>query len=676
MPSIAELESALINADAAGDVSAARMLAAEVGRMRNAAAAPTGDEPGAMSVNNVARAAATGVPIIGGALNQMNAATNAALAPILNPLFSEKDQLKGATFAERRAESLRQQQGVDSDFAERNPVTNTAAQIAGGVAGTIPAVLAAPAAFGAGAGGLGMRSLASMTSGGVIGGADTAVRSGGDLNSTAIGTGIGLAGGLAGPALAAGAGRSFAYVADKVGGLSKPTGPLAALPRPAVNYALETVGDPAKQAALRTELDRLGPQAMLADASPEWLSVARGAATRPGARDEIVQPLLARDAGKNVRLRDDLNSSLGQPTIPSQVSAGIEANQGALSPEYQQVFQGARAVDTTPIAQSLEADAINLRGPAQQAAQQVRRMLDVTGEGVLDPNPYTLFQTRQAIDGLLTSEANPKVIRVLSDARRRVDDTLARAVPGIKDVDAKYAELARQDTALGRGQQVLDSGRTAPRPAELAQEVANGALPQGNQIGPSAVPLRLRQGARAEIDRVVGTNSNDPAALQRLVKSEGDWNRDRLRTVFGQENADSALNSIDRETAFYRTANRVTSGSDTAMSNRFGDFLDQAATPSKVPVEASIAGLLLRGAQKAGQGIAGSNAEARAAQFAQDLGRLSVAQGDSRSQIVSALLETAQKRQSLEGVDRAAREIARLLLIGSRPNMTEAITGR
>jgi hypothetical protein len=303
-------------------------------------------------------------------------------------------------------------------------------------------------------------------------------------------------------------------------------------------------------------------------------------------------------------------------------------------------------------------------------------MLNVAGEAdALDPNPYTLFQTRQAIDGLLTGEANPQVIRVLNNARRQVDETLARAVPGIKDVDARYAELARQNTALGRGQQVLESGRTAPRPEELAQEVAQGALPQGNQVGPSAVPLRLRQGARAEIDRVVGTNSNDPAALQRLVKSEGDWNRDRLRTVFGQGNADTALNAIDRETAFYRTSNRVTSGSDTAMGNRFGDFLDQAATPSKVPVEANIAGLLLRGAQKAAQGVAGSNAEARAAQFAGDLGRLSVAQGDARTQIVNALLDTAQRRQSLEGINKASREIARMLMIGSRPSVTEALSG-
>jgi hypothetical protein len=253
---------------------------------------------------------------------------------------------------------------------------------------------------------------------------------------------------------------------------------------------------------------------------------------------------------------------------------------------------------------------------------------------------------------------------------------LARAVPGIKDVDAQFAELARQNTALTRGQQVLESGRTAPRPQEVAQEVAQGALPQGNQIGPSAVPLRLRQGARAEIDRVVGTNANDPAAMQRLVKAEGDWNRDRLRTVFGQKNADAALDAIDRETRFYRTSNRVTSGSDTAMANRFGDFLDEAARPATIPTDTTVAGALLRGGQKVGQKVLGSNAEARAARFAQDLGRLSVAQGDARDRIVSALLDTAQRRRSLDAINSVSGEIARLLLLGSRPNLTEALVVR
>lgn len=633
-------------------------------------------QAGDLSVNNVVRATATGVPIVGGVLNQMNAATNAALAPLLNPLFSEENQLKGATFAERRAESLRQQQGMDRDFAAQHPVIDTAAQLTGGVAGIAPAVMAAPAAFGAGAGSLAARSAASALTGGGIGGADAAVRSGGDIRSTTVGGVLGLGLGGAGPGLAAGVGKGVTSLADRFGGFSSPTGVLSALPRPAANYALETVGDTTRQAAMQAELARLGPQATLADVSPEWMGVARGAASRPGMRDEIVTPLLARDAAKNARLQTDMDAAIGPPVVPSQLETGITTGQRDIGPQYGEVFRGARAVNTEPLAHVIEADAINMRGPAQKAAKQVRGMLDIDGApGNLDPNPGTLFQTRQAIDGMLAGETNPQVIRTLSGYRQRVDEMLANAVPGIKDVDAQFAELARQRDALGRGQQVLESGRTAPRPQELAQEVQQGALPQGRLVGPSAEAFRLRQGARAELDRVVGTNANDPAALQRLVKSEGDWNRDRLRTLFGPR-ADDVLNSIDRETTFYRTNNRVTSGSDTAMAGRFGDFLDGAATPSSIPTDTTITGAILRGAQKVGQKALGSNAEARAAQFAKDLGRLAVAQGPSRDAIVRALMETAERRQSLDPINRSAREVARLLLASSPPVANQRLVGQ
>lgn len=651
MASISELEAALVNADAAGDVSAARTLAGEINKMRSM------DGAGAQSgvkgkMASFATSALEGIPIVGPAIN---AATDKIAA------------FGGSVMGDNTYDQeLSRIQGVTSRAKEENPNTAFAGSLTGGVLGTAPLVAAAPAAFGAGAGSLGARSIASMLTSGAIGAGDAAVRSAGDLKSTAVGGGLGLGLGLVAPGVASLAGRGVTAIADKVGGLSKPTGALAGLPKPAADFALDTVGDPARLSAMRTELDRLGPQGMLADVSPEWMGVARGAASQPGMRDEIAMPLLTRDAGKNARLRTDMNQAIGPAPVPSQIEAGIANNQAALAPQYQNVFQGARAVDTAPIAQALEADANNLRGPAQRAVQQVRQMLDVTGEGVLDPNPYTLFQTRQAIDGLLAGEVNPQVLRVLGSARRQVDDTLAAAVPGIKDVDAQFAELARQNTAVGRGQQVLDSGRTAPRPQELAQEVQQGALPQGTQIGPSAAPLRLRQGARAEMDRIVGTSANDPAAMQKLVRSEGDWNRDRLRTLFGS-GADDVLKSIDRETTFYRTGNRVSSGSDTAMANRFGNFLDDAAKPNTIPTDSTITGLILRGAQKAGQKALGANAEEKAARFARDLGRLSVAQGDAREMIIQSLMESARKRQSLDPINASARKVARLLFAASPP---------
>jgi hypothetical protein len=139
-----------------------------------------------VTTNQVVRATATGVPIVGGLLNQANAATNAALAPVLNPLFDEKDQLKGKTFSERRAESLRQQNEMDKRFEEQHPVIDTVAKVAGGVGGSIPAMMAAPAAFGL-TGTLPQMVARGAASNAALGGVDAITRSQDPLAPAAVG---------------------------------------------------------------------------------------------------------------------------------------------------------------------------------------------------------------------------------------------------------------------------------------------------------------------------------------------------------------------------------------------------------------------------------------------------------------------------------------------------------
>ncbi|WP_461332379.1 hypothetical protein [Bradyrhizobium embrapense] len=173
----------------------------------------------------MARSAATGVPIIGGALNKLDAATNAALAPLLNRFFDEKDQLPEETFRERYAHSLREQEGADKKFAAEHPVIDTAAQLASGIASMAPAITAAPKAFGV-TGTMREMLRNGAISGAALSGADAAVR--GEDIAPAAGVG-GLIGGAAGP-VGKGVGKVVAAVADRLN-------PAAATPRNLVNVA-------------------------------------------------------------------------------------------------------------------------------------------------------------------------------------------------------------------------------------------------------------------------------------------------------------------------------------------------------------------------------------------------------------------------------------------------------
>lgn len=197
-----------------------------------------------VTTNKVVRAAATGVPIIGGALNQLDAATNAALAPVLNPLFDEKDQLKGATFAERRREALRQQNEADKSFEAAHPIIDTAAKVTGGVAGSIPAMMAAPAAFGL-TGPLPQMVTRGALSNAGVGAADALVRGEDVAPAAAVG---GVVGGAA-PLVARGVG----HLARGIKEWRNPTPPVAqSVERVAgVDVPLtagQLAADPAKQA--------------------------------------------------------------------------------------------------------------------------------------------------------------------------------------------------------------------------------------------------------------------------------------------------------------------------------------------------------------------------------------------------------------------------------------------
>ncbi|TPM33739.1 hypothetical protein FJ955_03085 [Mesorhizobium sp. B2-2-2] len=515
------------------------------------------DKAGAFSTGGL-----QGVPIVGPYLDKASSAAAAAMAM----------PFTGRSFNELYDEGNRYSQDVRRD----NPHTATAGGVTGAVAATVPAMVAAPAAFGIGVESAPLRYGLSALSGAGINVADAGVRSGGDpkemMNAGLVGAGLGLVA----PAVAPLVGRGVKALADNVqiSAVARALG----LDKRAISVLAKAAKDDAIDPAV---LPDLGADGMLMDLGPNMRHTAGAIAATPSEGKQIVRGAIgARDADANWRIRAALDNTLGPAPTPSTIAERIGRNQQRLQPEYREALRDAGPVDTLPIARYLDTEAQSLRGEPQRAVQRVRAMLDhqptpadiararVNGE----PPPGTslvtdageLLNTRHAIDDMLETTQGSNAVNALTTARQAVDDELRASVPGIKEVDAKYAELARQRTALQRGQTVLSDGREAPRPDELAAEVRQGALPQGMQVGPSAVPLRLREGARAEIERIVGTRANDRVALQQIIKGEGDWNRARLSSLFGADKANAIIDLLDRERLFADTSNVVTRNSESA----------------------------------------------------------------------------------------------------------------
>lgn len=347
---------------------------------------------------------------------------------------------------------------------------------------------------------------------------------------------------------------------------------------------------------VRGRLDDIGPNAVVGDLGPNLRAQTAGVATTPGVGQKtIVDKLTARKAGGPGRIRTALDDTLGPAPIPSEVTAGLKEQGKRLSPQYETVLKDAAKVDTTPLAATLdETIAGPVRGDAMTAVQKVRSMLNrkpppvddpaaaiaaappaqqaelarrhlagepLTVSTVLDDNPATLHAIRKEVDKMINKD--PALASTLTPIRKQIDDMLAAAAPGVKELDLKHQGLKKEGAAFERGQTVLDSGRTSPRPAELQAEVNKAQGPYGTEFGPSNEVARLSQGARAEIDRVVGTNLNDRAAMNSLLKGEGDWNYDRLVTLFGKDKTDRIYKVLENERIMAETENLALAGSKT-----------------------------------------------------------------------------------------------------------------
>ena len=421
-------------------------------------------------------------------------------------------------------------------------------------------------------------------------------------NATMGGVFGGMIGGAA-PVVSSAGSTAGRWMADK-GWFGGPTG----------NVARAAQVDPAGLRAIAST-----PGAMLADA-PAMTALAQGAVpgtTGPGKHD-LVQALRERQRTQASRITGDIDRTFGPAPIPSHVEAGVRERMQDLGPDYDAVFARARAIDTTPVNDFLTNQISTTRGPAQAAMRQVREMLQLPDAppGTLDPHPRSLQSARRAVRGMQEATDDPEVRGQLGRVYDRLTDELHRKVPGIRQLDAQYAELGSQERAIqpaSQGARVFQVDReNVARPIEMQETLREAAQPKGGNVGPSAEAFRLSQAARGELDRIVGTNRHDLAALERILGQPSDWNAQKLAIVFGPGRAQRMFDLLQRERMFSKTHQDVVEGSQTAA--RLAAKESQEAAKGNIPVDATLTGMLLRGGQGAvrsmRRGVAESNRDA------------------------------------------------------------------
>jgi hypothetical protein len=449
-----------------------------------------------IAANDAVRSVATGIPVVGGLLNRMDAATNALIAPVVNPLLSQQNRLAGDTFSQRYANSLAEQEGLDKTYAEQHPIANTVGNVAGAIGGTIPMIAAAPAAMGASA----TASLpANMLMGGVtgagIGAADTAVRDGVDPETVGKGALYGAVGGAAGPAL----GEALGIVGNKLLNFASRTSTAARN----VLGALKEADMTPQQA--QNILSRMGPEATLADVDPALAAEAGGLAAQGGAPTSILKKaMLARSAGADDRIVQSAQTTLGpRPDLTATQEAIAAKATADASPHYQNA-------GNAPLDASGVLGAIDKRLETANGAEKA--ILTKFKSYFTDPAAGDL--------GAQTQKA---------------------AGDGLNDITSHMAQSGPPDPGLDAARSILVRAQNGSMDAETARQ----ALSQLQSSDPAA--QKLISDAVGKLSSVTPLKTDPEALLKVRQAMDDDIQKAPMSDTTGGKNAERAANDIRGE---------------------------------------------------------------------------------------------------------------------------------
>lgn len=497
------------------------------------------------SVNNVGRSFATGVPILGGLLNKADAATNAALAPVLNPLFDEKDQLNEPTWSERYAHSLRDQEGADAKFAAQHPVIDTGAKLAGGVASMAPVVAAAPGLFGA-TGNFAARTAASMYTNAAIGGADSAIRNGDPISGAVVG---GLIGGAA-PAVEAAASPFVSSIMARI----NPTGAanrqvaraISESGRPTADIANDVTRAAAEGQPQFTVADALGNpgQRMLS-------TVARA----PGeGRTDVVNALEQRQAGQGRRISNALAEGFNAPETAAATEARLTAARSSdADAAYSAVRNDAGRVDVVPAINNLDRNigtggGQNLNTPNDSIEASLRPFRERLAR--VNPDDFGAVQRVRAdmADAAQNARQNGygNRARLIGQAVRELDSGMEAASPGYQAANRNFAQASRDIEAVQTGRDAYLRGRT------------EDTIPAFNSLRPEA-QAAFRSGY---VDPAIAQTQGAAFGVNKARPFINDAFQAESQAV--APGADLMNRRIGREQTMFETRNQALGGSRTA----------------------------------------------------------------------------------------------------------------
>lgn len=644
MADTAALERALINADAAGDTDAARVLAGEITRLRATPAEAPPDKYQQAAVEERNQLQSQGIDTGAGYTRRLAhgatfGADNTILAAALTPFEMFK---RGVGPGEAYNYAKAREDQIMGDARKNTGALGTALEIGGGVGSGI-GLARGGATFGnmlRPEAGLAARSLASAGDAAAIGGFSGAMEGNGlaERGSNALkGAGLGAVVGGATPGVLGLLGAAASPVVSNIRARVNPEG-----------YAQSQVARAVSESGLSPnqitdDLARAGREGQgmftLADAMGNPGQRMLSTVTRaPGqGRTDVVNFLENRQAGQGRRISNTLAEGFDSPQTAAQTEARLTAQRGAdADASYGAARAGAGRTDVIPAINNIDRTIGTGPGQALQAANDsVEGALRPFRERLSRVNPDDFEAVQRIRFDMADAAQNARQsgygnrAREISNAVRELDTAMEAASPGYQQANRNFAQASRNIEAVGQGRDAAMRGRT-----EDVIPRFQGLAPEGQQA--------FRAGY---VDPLIGQTQGAAFGVNKA--------RPLMNDAFQAEAGAMAPGNplmqrrIGREHTMFETRNAAMGGSKTA-----DNLADQAA----MGVDPTLVGNVLSGNWSGAMRSAvsaGSNAlTGNTPQVRQEIARILLQNGVSAGALNHMINDTIARIQFVQNMAR------------------------
>lgn len=384
---------------------------------------------------------------------------------------------------------------------------------------------------------------------------------------------------------------------------------------------------------IQAYLDRLGPEATIADIKGSPQQLAQGLASMQGAGSDILQrSVRERGEGAGARIEDVMTRRIDEPEAAFNKRVELaEERSSVLGPMY----DAATSSDMT-----FQVDALRsgITFIGKDAASSVKKRLKTAMKDLGSEGPVSaerLHNARSALSDAIykaTVKGEGGVARnlkpILDDVDARLDE-----IPGYSAARTSYANNKAVKRAIEEGRKAFSGGAATAMSPKLLNEALENMSPVERDA--------FKRGAREYVSALMGTSSNDAAAA--WGEFGKNWNAEKLKVILGEEDATEITRRLLAEKEFSETRGAIVGGSQTSQRTESREALADIREPDTANIPSPVTRIRRGIEEPINRVIDEILYGPRRSNVNRQIGEILSLQGQQRDMAVRSLLDEARR---------------------------------